>query len=214
MKGVSIHHRFSSMKLNSKSPLSVCATAVLAASIALTISACSKSPETEAPADAAPAEVAPASANVAMTAALTPEQVGAQYAIAVSPALVQNGELVRTVVKVTNTGTVAINSGGQMPVKLAISLIDKNGEMLAQDFVRASLPAQGIEPGATADVVTEVPSADLAGKGLRFGLVQEAVAWYSSMNVAPLDYGPLSSCEDQGKKTLCGTDGKPLSAAQ
>jgi len=214
MKGVSIHHRFSLMKLDSKSPLSICATAVLAASIALTFAGCSKAPEAEAPAAAAPAEVAPASAGVAMKAALTPEQVGAQYAIAANPALIQNGELVRTVVKVTNTGTVAINSGGQMPVNLAISLIDKNGEVVAQDFVRASLPAEGIEPGATADVVTEVPAADLAGKGLRFGLVQEAVAWYSTMNVAPLDYGPLSSCDDQGKKTLCGADGKPLSTAQ
>jgi len=214
MKGISIHHRFSLMKLESKSPLSLCATAVLAASIALTVAGCSKSPEPEAPVNAAPAPVEPVTADPAMTAALTPEQIGAQYAITGSPALVQNGEMVRTIVKVTNTGTVAINSGGQMPVKLAISLIDKNGEMLAQDFVRASLPVQGIEPGATADVVTEVPAADLAGKGLRFGLVQEAVAWYSTMNVAPLDYGPLSSCEDQGKKTLCGTDGKPLSSAQ
>lgn len=214
MKAISIHHRFSLMKFDSKSPLSLCATAVLAASIALTFSGCSKSPEAEAPAEAAPAEVTPASTGVAMTAALTPEQVGAQYSIVGAPVLAQNGELVRTVVKVTNSGTVAINSGGQMPVKLAISLIDKNGEMLAQDFVRASLPAEGIEPGSTADVVTEVPSADLADKGLRFGLVQEAVAWYSTMNVAPLDYGPLTSCDDQGKKTLCGTDGKPLSNTQ
>jgi len=191
----------------SKRQFSLC-TAALAAAIA--VSGCSKSPDAEPAVQVAPE--APAAAVVAppMAAPLTQDQVGAQYRISAEPVLVQNGEVVRTVVSVTNTGAIAINSNGNLPVNLAVSLVDLNGTAVAQDFVRAALPASGIPSGGSADVVAEVPANEVAGKALRFGLVQETVAWFSDFKIAPLDYGPLTSCEEQGKPTLCGKDGKPL----
>lgn len=192
----------------SKRQFYLCAAALAAA---IAISGCSKSPEAEPVAEAAPAAEVAASP---MAAPLTQGQVGAQYRIAAEPVLVNNGEVVRTVVSVTNTGAIGINSNGNLPVNLAISLVDLNGTAVAQDFVRAPLPASGIPAGGSADVVAEVPASEVAGKALRFGLVQETVAWFSDFKIAPLDYGPLTSCEDQGKPTLCGKDGKPLVHAE
>lgn len=187
-----------------------------AASLAVTVamSGCSKSPDAGPTAQVSSEVAAPSIAAPAMTAPLTQDQVGAQYHIAAGPVLAQNGEVLRTVVSVTNAGAVAINSNGKFPVNLAISLVDKNGAAVAQDFVRAPLPASGIPAGGSADVVTEVPADKVAGNTLRFGLVQESVAWYSDFKIAPLDYGPFTSCEDQGKQTLCGKDGKPLASAE
>lgn len=149
-----------------------------------------------------------------MTGPLGKEQVGANYSLVGEPVLTQDDAVVRTIIAVNNRGTVRITSGGTMPVHLAISLIDGEGGMVAQDFIRAGLPAAGIEPGATVDVVTEVPADQAVGNGLRFGLVQESVAWYSAMDVAPLDYGPLTRCENDGRSTVCGSDGRPLAQAQ
>ncbi|MFA4914602.1 MULTISPECIES: glycosyltransferase [Stenotrophomonas] len=208
MKGITIHHRVSPMNKISKSQFSLCAAAALATAIA--VSGCSKAPEADQAAQTAPAAAAPVAEAPDMTTPLTQEQAGAQYAITAEPVLVNNGETLRTVVSVTNTGKVAISSKGKLPVNLAISLVDPSGEMVARDFVRASLPAAGIAAGASADVITEVPAKDVVGKSLRFGLVQEAIVWFSDFNVATVDYGPLTACDDQGKPTICGKDGKPL----
>lgn len=191
----------------SKSQFSLYAAALAAA---IAISGCSKSPEAEPAVQPSPEATAAADAAPPMAAPLTQDQVGAQYRISAEPVLVKNGEVVRTVVSVTNTGATAINSNGSLPVNLAVSLVDLNGAAVAQDFVRVSLPAVGIPSGGSAEVVAEVPANQVAGKALRFGLVQETVAWFSDFKIAPLDYGPFTSCEDQGKPTLCGKDGKPL----
>lgn len=193
----------------SKSQLSLCAAAALATAIAVT--GCSESPKAEQAGQPAPATTAaPVVEAPGLTAPLTQEQVGAQYSIASEPVLVQNGEVIRTVVSVTNTGTIAINSNGKLPVNLAVSLMGGPNEELSRDFVRAVLPANGIPVGGSVEVVTEVPAKDVVGKSLRFGLVQEGVVWFTDFNVAALDYGPLTNCEDQGKPTVCGKDGKPL----
>ncbi len=211
MNAITIHHRVSPMNKISKSQLSLCAAAALATAIA--VSGCSKAPEGEQAPQTATAPAAPVVEAPDMATPLTQEQAGAQYKIAAEPVLVNNGETLRTVVSVTNTGKVAISTKGKLPVNLAISLVDPSGAMVARDFVRASLPANGIAAGATADVVAEVPAKDVLGKSLRFGLVQEAVVWFSDFNVATLDYGPLTACEDQGKPTICGKDAKPLQHA-
>ncbi|NIK09344.1 hypothetical protein GGR60_003827 [Xanthomonas arboricola] len=211
MKILSIHEKSSIMKKMNKSPRVVGAAIALAAAIVVT--GCSKSQndtvqpaaDTQQPAAAAP-EVEGISAPIPQ------DQVGAQYAVSAEPVLVKNGEILKVVVKVTNTGKVAVNSKGKMPVNLAISLVDGAGAMVKQEFVRATLPPQGIPAGGSADVVAKVPAQAVAGNTLRFGLVQEAVAWYSDYKIQPLDYGPFNSCEDQGKQTLCGKDGKPLTA--
>ncbi|MFS8441986.1 glycosyltransferase [Xanthomonas campestris pv. raphani] len=146
-----------------------------------------------------------------MSTPLTQDQVGARYAIASEPGLVNNGELVRIAVSVTNSSKVAINSKGTLPVNLAISLVDSSGALSTKDFVRAVLPAEGIPAGASAEVIAEVPAQAVIGKSLRFGLVQEGVAWFSDFKIEPLDYGPFTSCAYQGKQTICGAGGKPLS---
>lgn len=194
----------------SKGQLSLLVAAMAAV---LTVAGCSESPNEPSADAAAPPAPAPQATTPGMTEALTPEQAGAQYHFGAEPTLAQDGQVVRTVVTVTNSGKVAVNSRGTLPVNLGISLIDGSGAMVTRDFVRASLPLEGIPVGGSADVVAEVPSKDVVGKGLRYGLVQEGVAWYSDLNVAALDYGVLTACEDQGKQTICGKDGKPLAKA-
>ncbi|CAD0361981.1 hypothetical protein [Xanthomonas hortorum] len=211
MKILSIHKKSPIMKKMNKSRRVVGAAIALAAAIAVT--GCSKSPnDTAQPAADAqqPAAAAAAPEVEGISAPIPQDQVGAQYAVSAEPVLVRNGEILKVVVNVTNTGKVAVNSKGKMPVNLAISLVDGAGAMVKQEFVRATLPPQGIPAGGSADVVAEVPAQAVAGNTLRFGLVQEAVAWYSDYKIQPLDYGPFNSCEDQGKPTLCGKDGKPL----
>lgn len=211
MKILSIHEKSSIMKKMNKSPRVVGAAIALAAAIVVT--GCSKSPnDTVQPAADAQQPAAAAPEVEGISAPIPQDQVGAQYAVSAEPVLVKNGEIMKVVVKVTNTGKVAVNSKGKMPVNLAISLVDGAGAMVKQEFVRATLPPQGIPAGGSADVVAEVPAQAVAGNTLRFGLVQEAVAWYSDYKIQPLDYGPFNSCEDQGKQTLCGKDGKPLTA--
>ncbi|APP79385.1 glycosyltransferase [Xanthomonas gardneri] len=209
MRGTFIQPRSLLMKYFVKTPVSLGTAAVLATVI--TFAGCSKSPEVDPPATAAPQPAAPAAEAAGMTAPLTQEQVGARYAIVSDPVIANNGELVRTVVSVTNTGKATISSKGTLPVNLAISLVDGSGAVSEKDFVRAPLPAEGIAAGASAEVVAEVPATAVIGKSLRFGLVQEGVAWFSDFKIDPLDYGPFTSCADQGKQTLCGAGGKPLS---
>lgn len=211
MKKFSIHKKSSIMKKMNKSRHVVGAAVVLAAAIVVT--GCSESPNTaKSSADAQQPAAAAVPEVEGISSPIPQEQVGARYAVLAEPVLVKNGEVLKVVVNVTNTGKVAVNSKGQMPVNLAVSLVDGAGAMVKQEFVRAPLPPQGIPAGGSADVIAEVPAQAVAGNTLRFGLVQEAVAWYSDYKIQPLDYGPFSSCEDQGKPTLCGKDGKPLTA--
>ncbi|CAD0306938.1 glycosyltransferase [Xanthomonas hortorum] len=197
------------MKSFVKIPVSLGTVAILATVI--TLAACSKSPEVDQPATAAPQQAATASEAPGMTTPLTQEQVGARYAIVSDPVIANNGELIRTVVSVTNAGKETVSSKGTLPVNLAISLLDSSGAVSAKDFVRAQLPADGIPAGTSAEVIAEVPAQAVVGKSLRFGLVQEGVAWFSDFKIEPLDYGPFTSCADQGKQTICGAGGKPLS---
>ncbi|PPU77911.1 glycosyltransferase [Xanthomonas cucurbitae] len=197
------------MKSFAKTPVSLCTAAFLATVV--TLAGCSKSPEADQPATATPQPAAPASEAPNMTTPLTQEQVGARYAIVSDPVIVNNGELIRTVVSVTNAGKETLSSKGTLPINLAISLVDSSGTVSTKDFVRAPLPAEGIAAGASAEVIAEVPAQAVVGKSLRFGLVQEGVAWFSDFKIEPLDYGPFTSCADQGKQTLCGAGGKPLS---
>ncbi|WP_315387407.1 glycosyltransferase [uncultured Stenotrophomonas sp.] len=186
---------------------------VVAMAAVLTVSGCSESPNQANSDAAAPPAPTPQATTPGMTAALTPEQAGAQYHLQTEPTLAQDGQVIRAVVSITNSGKVAVNSRGTLPVNLGVSVIDASGAMVTRDFVRASLPLDGIPVGGSADVVAEVPSKDVIGKGLRFGMVQEGVAWYSDLNVPALDYGVLTACEDQGRQTICGKDGKPLATA-
>ncbi|MBB4597979.1 glycosyltransferase [Xanthomonas arboricola] len=191
-------------KLRAQSGIVVALMAVIA------LVGCSRSPDAEQPAQGAVQQQKTVAEAPEMSGALTQDQAGARYAIASDPVIVQNGALLRTVVSVTNLGKVMISSTGKLPVNLAISLADRDGAVLQQDFVRASLPTGGIAAGSTAEVTVEVPTQAVLGKVMRFGLVQESVAWYSDFKIEPIDYGPITACQDQGKQAVCGAGGKPL----
>ncbi len=209
MTGVSIHNRFLSMSKVSRPQLTLVATALL---VAVATIGCTPSPDANQP--AAPATPAqPAAVESGMMAPLTQEQVGARYSVAGTPVLINEGRALRITVSVANTGSVAISSKGDKPVNLAISLVDGTGAVVAQDFVRVALPDDGIAAGASAEVVAEVPVQDVLGKSLKIGLVQETVAWFSDFKVESLDYGPLTTCEDQGKQAVC-KDGVALPHAE
>lgn len=210
MRVTFIQTRSTSMKIFMKFPLS--SATVVALATAITFTGCSESPDAGQAASAAPQKAASASDAPGMSMPLTQEQVGARYAIVSDPVIANSGEVIRAVVSVTNAGKFTISSKGKLPVNLAISLVDASGVVSAKDFVRAPLPPEGIPAGASAEVVAEVPAEAVVGKSLRFGLVQESVAWFSDFKIEPLDYGPFTKCADQGKQTFCGAGGKPLSA--
>lgn len=195
--------------MTSPSKASLFRHVAVALAAALAISGCSESPSSGSDGQTVAGPVA-APVGPQMNEPLTQLQVGAEYALVAEPVLVQNGEFVRAVVKVKNSGTVAINSTGKYPVNFAISVADGAGKVILLDFVRVALPAAGIPAGGTVELVAQVPVKAVVGNSMRFGLVQEGVAWYSDLNVTPLDYGPLTSCEDQGRQAICGKDGKPL----
>lgn len=175
------------------------------------LAGCSKSPERTEQVTGAQ-ESSPVTAGAAdVSEPLTQDQVGATYQLAGAPVLEQGGQRLVISVLVKNTGSVALASQGDKPVNLGISIVDESGEVVDQDFARAALPEPGIGAGAEAIVVANVPAERVAGKKLRFGLVQEGVAWFTGLGVAPLDYGPLSSCEHDGARTLCGPEGQALS---
>ena len=136
--------------------------------------------------------------------------VGARYLMNEAPQLEQGGQILRIPLLVKNTGSSPLLSQGQRPVNLGISLLDDSGQIMELDFSRSPLPEGGIAAGAESTVVVDLPAERVVGKKLRFGLVQESVAWFSDLGVVPLDYGPIAHCENSGIKTLCGVDGKPF----
>lgn len=171
------------MKIFMKFPLS--SATVVALATAITFTGCSESPDVGQAASAAPQKAASASDAPGMSMPLTQEQVGARYAIVSDPVIANSGEVIRAVVSVTNAGKSTISSKGKLPVNLAISLVDASGVVSVKDFVRAPLPPEGIPAGASAEVVAEVPAEAVVGKSLRFGLVQESVAWFSDFKIEP-----------------------------
>ncbi|UXM99773.1 hypothetical protein N8D55_19295 [Xanthomonas hortorum pv. pelargonii] len=106
--------------------------AAIALAAAIAVTGCSKSPnDTAQPvADAQQPAAAAAPEVEGISAPIPQDQVGAQYAVSAEPVLVRNGEILKVVVNVTNTGKVAVNSKGKMPVNLAISLVDGAGAMV------------------------------------------------------------------------------------
>lgn len=89
-------------------------------------------------------------------------------------------------VVLTNTGTVTWAAGGATPVRLSYHWL-QSGAVVAWDGARATLPAD-VAAGATVTVSLPVLSPARPGAyTLRLDLVQEGVAWYSTLGVPPLD---------------------------
>jgi subtilisin family serine protease len=89
-------------------------------------------------------------------------------------------------VVLTNTGTTTWSAGGPTPVHLSYHWL-QSGSVVTWDGARASLPAD-VPSGGTVTVPLPVISPALPGSyTLRIDLVQEGVAWFSSLGVIPQD---------------------------
>lgn len=95
----------------------------------------------------------------------------------------------RAVIPVTlaNTGLVTWTAGGANPVHLAAHVYDAAGGLIAWDGERSVLPAD-VAPGQSVTVQAAVavpPGSSSARYTVRFDLVREGLAWFSSYAVSP-----------------------------
>ena len=89
-------------------------------------------------------------------------------------------------VVLTNAGTTTWTAGGSTPVHLSYHWL-QNGAVVVWDGLRATLPGD-VPSGASVTVSLPVQPPPKAGTyTLRIDLVQEGVAWFSGLGVAPFD---------------------------
>lgn len=118
----------------------------------------------------------------------TPTGVGvdfrATYAVGAVPAL-SAGQTVTVPVTVTNTGLGTLPVTNSFPVNLAYHWFNLAGQAVVWDGARTKLPAD-LAPGQSVTLQAQVTAPQTGGQlQLRFDLVQEGVAWFSSKGVAP-----------------------------
>ncbi len=123
--------------------------------------------------------------NVAVTVCCT-KTFGAQYQPQITT-LAVSGAAVTVPMALTNTGNFLWSAAGTAPVHLGYHWTDAVGTVLVWDGTRTSLVAD-VAPGAAQTVQAQItfPSAPGAYV-LKWDLVQEGVAWFSSKNVATFD---------------------------
>jgi subtilisin family serine protease len=111
---------------------------------------------------------------------------GAVYAPTAGTSAFDAGAVTQVSVTLTNTGTETWPAGGSNPVRLAYHLL-RSGATVVWDGQRALLPADVPTGGrVTLSVPVQMPST--AGPyTLRLDAVQEGVAWFSWIGVAPAD---------------------------
>jgi MoaA/NifB/PqqE/SkfB family radical SAM enzyme len=78
-------------------------------------------------------------------------------------------------------------SYGRRLVRLGAQLCSADGDLIARDFARANLPID-IGPGASADVVVELPPLATAGRyRIKLDLVNEGIDWFERCGSEPTE---------------------------
>ncbi|WP_448101437.1 hypothetical protein [Luteibacter jiangsuensis] len=146
---------------------------------------------------------------------LTRDQVNVQLTVAVAPGLSSDARTVTTKVGIRNNGTVTLASAAPHPVNLGVRLVDQAGSLVVSSEPRAAIPE--IPPGGYAEVSISVPSETLLGKNrrLQFDLVQEGIAWFSSLGATPALAGPFVSLrgETEVRYTSYALSWEPIAGA-
>ncbi|HVR89168.1 MAG TPA: N-acetylmuramoyl-L-alanine amidase [Candidatus Limnocylindria bacterium] len=103
--------------------------------------------------------------------------------------LAVSGQLSTVPIAVTNTGNFVWNAAGPTPVDLGYHWYDSAGKAVVWDGLRTKLPSD-VAPGATQTLQAQLQFPTAPGAyTLKWDLVQEGVAWFSSQNVAPFPQG-------------------------
>jgi hypothetical protein len=107
-------------------------------------------------------------------------------------------------VEITNKGQVVLSGATNPPVNVGVQILPAaDGSGGAQDFVRTILPE--IKPGESKVVPVFVPAdVRVNGHSLKIELVQERVAWFSSLGQPGVMVGPYEVCG----KSLCAIERK------
>lgn len=117
-----------------------------------------------------------------------------------------DGSVLHVPISIDNQGSVDLDSSAAPPVNIGAHLLDKNGAVSILDLVHASLG--DISAGTKKTLVVDVPATQLADHVLAIVPLQEGVAWFDTLGVAPLKVGPFKSCQaPDHSDALCTADG-------
>ena len=103
-----------------------------------------------------------------------------------TPALATIGAIVQLSVRVTNYGARAWPSGGANPVHLSYHLTTASGGSVVWDGNRGILPSDvAVGQSATVPITVALPGS-VGSYAIAWDLVQEGVAWFSTLGISPL----------------------------
>lgn len=166
---------------------------LVAALVALSLSACNNQPTTAPGAEtpASTAQAAPADPN-AINTAIPPEAFKVKLSIEGQPAVAADGSNAVYTLKVENLGSANLYGVGTAAVNLGAQILgtDNSAETTnggVRDFSRTPLPL--ILAGQSVSLPVTISADDrLNGRQIRFSLVQESVTWHddSAVDVAAL----------------------------
>ena len=120
----------------------------------------------------------------------TPVAVGVDFRARYAPAAVSftAGQVAMVPIAITNTGAGTFPTTNSYPVNLAYHWVDAAGRIVVWEGARTPLPSD-LGPGRSVQFAAIVRAPETPGTySLRFDLVQEGVAWFSSRGVPPYAY--------------------------
>lgn len=109
---------------------------------------------------------------------LTPSEMRSSIELVGTPKLSADGKNWMLTVRITNNGDSAIGTDGKWPVSLGAHLLEKDGKVIENDYLRNFLPMIG--PNQSAELDLSLTADKINDKIVEFDLVQDGVAWFAS----------------------------------
>lgn len=109
---------------------------------------------------------------------LTPSEMRSSIELVDTPKLSGDGRNWLLTVRITNNGSSAIGTDGTWPVSLGAHLLEKDGKVIENDYLRNFLPM--IAPNQSVELDLSLAVDKLNDKTVEFDLVQDGVAWFAS----------------------------------